>query len=227
MSHLLTRIALYGDVLSLKMMLDYKKFEKGLKLYDDKWVQYNPRKNIPREGLSITSLDGGFSGIPDLDSLKEYNEQHNVNLDEPDITTKTPFYPYVESVLGKFKNHLGRTHLIRKYAGGQFPSHRDGYERDIPSFRLFLPIYNCNPPFNYFILDDKILRFEHGRMYFLNTLKEHIVITSARGGPPSGGPDNTKNFIPGGGDLQSMYLVANINLNEESTDLVLHNMESS
>ena len=205
----LNSLALYGKQCKTNYYLDpddfldwvYSKF---------KFVQYNPRKNIPREGLSITSLDGGFSGIPDLDSLKEYNEQHNVNLDEPDITTKTPFYPYVESVLGKFKNHLGRTHLIRKYAGGQFPSHRDGYERDIPSFRLFLPIYNCNPPFNYFILDDKILHFQHGRLYFLNTLKEHIVFTSARGEKG-----------------HSMYMVANITLNEESTDLVLHNMESS
>ena len=57
--------------------------------------------------MSITSLDGGFSGIPDLDSLKEYNEQHNIYIDEPDIKTLTPFYPYVESVLSKFKNHLG------------------------------------------------------------------------------------------------------------------------
>jgi hypothetical protein len=227
MSHLLTQLALYGDVIPLRLKLDYKKFEEGLKKYNNKWVQYNPRKNIPRYGLSITSLDGGFSGIPDLDSLKEYNEQHNVNLDEPDIKTLTPFWPYVESALSKFSNHLGRTHLIKKSAGGQFPSHRDGYDREIKSFRLFLPIYNCNPPFNYFILDDKILRFEHGRLYFINTLKEHIVITSARGGPPSGGPDYTKNFIPGGGDLQSMYIVANINLNEESTDLVLHNMQSS
>ena len=216
MSYLLTRIALYGDVLPLKFKLDYKKFEKGLKLFDDKWVQYNPRKNIPREGLSITSLDGGFSGIPDLDSLKEYNIEHNLNLDEPDFKTLTPMWPYVESALSKFKNHLGRTHLIRKYAGGQFPSHRDHYERENKSFRLFLPIYNCNPPFNYFILDDKILHFEHGRMYFLNTCKEHIVFTSGRGGKSTFG-----------GNYQSMYIVANINLSEETTDLVLHNMESS
>lgn len=210
MSELLTRIALYGDVLPLTFKLDYKKFEEGLKLHNDKWVQYNPRKNIPREGLSITSLDGGFSGIPDLDSLKEYNDEHNVYIDEPDIKTKTSFYPYVESVLSKFTNHLGRTHLIRKFAGGQFPSHRDHYERENKSFRLFLPIYKCNPPYNYFILDDKILHFEHGRLYYLNTCKEHIVFTSARGGTG-----------------HSMYMVANINVNEESTDLVLHNMESS
>ena len=210
MSYLLTQLALYGDVIPLRLKLDYKKFEEGLKKYNNKWVQYNPRKNIPRYGMSITSLDGGFSGIPDLDSLKEYNEKHNLNLDEPDIKTKTPFYPYVESVLSKFTNHLGRTHLIRKYAGGQFPSHRDHYERENKSFRLFLPIYKCNPPYNYFILDDKILHFQHGKLYFLNTLKEHIVFTSARGDKG-----------------HSMYMVANITLNEESADLVLHNMESS
>ena len=54
------------------------------------------------------------------------------------------------------------------------------------------------------------MNFEHGRMYFLNTCKEHIVFTSARGDKG-----------------HSMYMVANITLNEESADLVLHNMESS
>ena len=210
MIYLFDTIARYGDIIPLNYKLDYKKFEEGLKLFDDKWVQYNPRKNIPRYGLSITSLDGGFSGRPDLDSLKEYNIEHNLNLDEPDFKTLTPIWPYVESVLSKFKNHLGRTHIIKMSAGGQFPSHRDHYDRELPTCRLFIPIYNCNPPFNYFILDDNLLRFDHGRLYFLNTCKEHIVFTSARGGKG-----------------RSMYMVANITLNEESTDLVLHNMESS
>ena len=55
-----------------------------------------------------------------------------------------------------------------------------------------------------------------GKLYFLNTLKEHIVFTSGRGGKSTFG-----------GNYQSMYMVANITLNEESTDLVLHNMMSS
>ena len=210
MIYLFDTIARYGDIIPLNYKLDYKKFEEGLKLFDDKWVQYNPRKNIPRYGLSITSLDGGFSGRPDLDSLKEYNIEHNLNLDEPDFKTLTPIWPYVESVLSKFKNHLGRTHIIKMSAGGQFPSHRDHYDRELPTCRLFIPIYNCNPPFNYFILDDNLLRFDHGRLYFLNTCKEHIVFTSGRGG-----------------NQQSMFIVANLILTEESTDLILHNMRSS
>ena len=210
MSYLFDTIARYGDIIPLKYKLDYKKFEEGLELFGDKWVQYNPRKKIPRYGLSITSLDGGFSGRPDLDSLKEYNIEHNLNLDEPDFKTLTPIWPYVESVLSKFKNHLGRTHIIKMSAGGQFPSHRDHYDREIPTCRLFIPIYNCNPPFNYFILDDNLLRFDHGRLYFLNTCKEHIVFTSGRGG-----------------NQQSMFIVANLILTKESVDLVLHNMRSS
>jgi len=206
----LQRLSFMGDWLQMKQKINSKQIMKDIEGFKHHWKPYNLRNPNNRWGLSITSLDGGFSGIPDLDSLKEYNDEHNVYIDEPDIKTKTPFYPYVESAIGKFKNHLGRTHLIKKYAGGQFPSHRDGYEREVPSFRLFLPIYRCNPPFNYFILDGKILHFEHGRLYYLNTLKEHIVFTSARGDKG-----------------HSMYMVANITLNEESTDLVLHNMESS
>ena len=175
-------------------------------MFDDKWVKYNPRKKIDRYGLSITSLDGGFSGIPDLDSLKEYNKEHNLRLNEPDFKTLTPFWPYVESVLSKFKNHLGRTHIIKMSAGGQFPPHRDHWHREVPTCRLFIPIYNCNPPFNYFILDNNLLRFDHGRLYFLNTAKEHIVFTSKQ---------------------ESMFIVANLILTKESVDLVLHNMWSS
>ena len=41
------------------------------------YVRYNPRKEIDRWGLSITSLDGGLSGTPDLDSLPNYNKENN------------------------------------------------------------------------------------------------------------------------------------------------------
>ena len=56
------------------------------KASDVKWVQYNPRKPIARWGASITSLDGGTSGIPDLDSLKEYNKEHGTDYTEKDAS---------------------------------------------------------------------------------------------------------------------------------------------
>ena len=73
MSYLYDTLARYGDVYALSLHTD-RDILKELKKYN--WVQYNPRKNIPRRGLSITSLDGGLSGIPDLDSVKEYNIKH-------------------------------------------------------------------------------------------------------------------------------------------------------
>ena len=72
----------YGDIYGLRQEIRTSEVEKQLKLYENDWIQYNSRKKIDRWGLSITSLDGGMSGIPDLDSLKEYNIKHNLNLDE-------------------------------------------------------------------------------------------------------------------------------------------------
>ena len=101
MSYLYDTLARYGDVYALSLHTD-RDILKELKKYN--WVQYNPRKNIPRRGLSITSLDGGLSGIPDLDSVKEYNIKHNLNLDETSFNQKTELWPLVESALKPFEN---------------------------------------------------------------------------------------------------------------------------
>ena len=57
-----------------------------------KYVQYNPRKDYPRQGLSITSLDGGLSGRPDLDSVYEYNKENGTEWTERDFKVPTPVY---------------------------------------------------------------------------------------------------------------------------------------
>lgn len=196
----------YGDFYELNLAVDTKLILKELELYAHNWVQYNPRKNIPRKGLSITSLDGGLSGVPDLDSVREYNIQNNVDLDETDFNTKTELWPLVSDALVPFEKHLGRTHFIRMDRTGCFPPHRDQYSRKLNSFRLFIPIEGCNPPDNYFILDEKILKFEHGKVYFLNTCKEHTTFTTGS---------------------SSLFVVANVILNEESVDAVLSNLRIS
>ena len=63
-----------------------------LKPYNNDWKPYNVRKPNNRWGLSITSLDGGLSGIPDLDSLYEYNKDNNVEITNQDIKTYTSVY---------------------------------------------------------------------------------------------------------------------------------------
>ena len=203
MSYLYDSLARYGDVYALNLDLTPSKVMDELKLYESDWVAYNPRKNIPRKGLSITSLDGGLSGIPDLDSVREYNIKHNLDLDETSFNKKTELWPLVQDALAPFENYLGRTHFIRMERTGCFPPHRDQYSIDVNSFRLFIAIDGCNPPDNYFIIDEKIYNFTPGKVYFINTCKEHTVFTTGS---------------------QSTFVVANIIISDKSVNAVLNNL---
>lgn len=202
MSYLYDCLVRYGDAYALRFRVDPNEIQHQLQMLSDKWVRYNPRKNIPRWGMSITSFDGEMTGIPDLDSLREYNIAHGTTLNEMSFTEPTPAWPLVKPALGQFEPHLGRTHFIRMSVGGCFPTHRDQYTRELESFRLFIPIVKCNPPFSYFILDNRVLTFEHGYVYFINTCKEHTLFTTID---------------------QAVFVVANIALNEQSVDEVLQN----
>lgn len=203
MSYLYDSLVRYGDVYALNLDLSPNKVIDELRLYETDWVAYNPRKNIPRKGLSITSLDGGLSGIPDLDSVKEYNIKHNVNLDETSFNKRTELWPLVQDALAPFENYLGRTHFIRMERTGCFPPHRDQYSIDVNSFRLFIAINGCNPPDNYFIVDGKIHNFIPGKVYFINTCKEHTVFTTGS---------------------ESTFVVANIIISDKSVNAVLNNL---
>jgi hypothetical protein len=145
-------------------------------------AQYNPRKDIKRLGLSITSLDGKTNGI-DLDSLKEYNKENDTSYHEMSFTHLTPVYDMseqVQKIVDPFRELLGRSHLIELEIGGYFPPHRDQasyVSNGLRAIRIIVPLKNCNPPGMYFNYDEKILQFEHGRAYFVNTNKTHSLFS--------------------------------------------------
>ncbi len=141
------------------------------------FVRYNPRKDIDRWGLPLTSLDGGMSGIPDLDSLLEYNNENNTSYGEADFSTPTPAYEYFKEVLDPFKLWLGRTHVLKMNPGGYFPPHRDAH--NLKTFRLIVPLQNVSPPQVSFIVEDKILILEVGRMHFVDTVKMHYLFNTS------------------------------------------------
>ena len=144
------------------------------------YVKYNPRKDINRFGLSITSLDGSLSGIPDLDSLPEYNKENNLQLHETDFNVSTPVYEYagLKKILDPIKDHICRSHILKIGPGGYFPPHRD-YRRNVFSaFRLLIPLQNMNPPSSVFIIEDKIQHWEEGTMYFVDTAKLHYLFNA-------------------------------------------------
>ena len=165
----------FGDLIPLKLKCDVKK------LFDETeefvYLKYNPRKNIERYGLSITSLDGSLNGI-DLDSIKEYNKENNTEYDELSFNKFTEVYNVsseIQKIVEPFKDHIGRSHILSLQEGGYFPPHRDlpVYVEQQNSLRILVPLKGCNPPDMYFMYEDKPLHFEHGRAYFLNTNKAH------------------------------------------------------
>ena len=192
-SNLYSTLTRFGDYYPLKLTGNTNNIIEELNNNFD-WVKYNPRKNINREGLSITSLDGGLSGKPDLDSLHEYYFETGIAHSEADFNTKTPVYPLFSKWLDPFEKYLGRTHVIRLNSGGYFPPHRDNKSTSIKSFRLFLPLNYSSSRF--FLLEDSKMNFENGKMYFIDTAKMHTLFNA-----------DEKPFY---------FVVANVILSEES-----------
>ncbi|NUN07369.1 MAG: hypothetical protein HUU57_16620 [Bdellovibrio sp.] len=136
--------------------------------FENKWKQYNPRKNVARWGLSITSLDGQMTGEPDLDSLREYNRLNGTKYNESDFRTITPLGEQFRSFSEKVD--LGRSHIIKLGPGGYFPYHRD---LDWNSFRVIYCIEDCQPTNFVWITEDKVLPLQNNKWYVLNTKKVH------------------------------------------------------
>lgn len=194
----------YGRFWSLNYYHNPDKFLKDIEIFSNDWKQYNPRKNIAREGLSITSLDGELSGIPDLDSFYEYNDENGTHITEVDITTPTPVYQYALPYFEPFKDHVCRTHVIRLSPGGYFPTHRDSHKMGIKAFRIFVPLKNCNPDTMYFIMEDRMLHFEYGYPYFIDTCVRHSLFNM--------------------GTDYSYFIVVNVKVNENSIETLLEHM---
>jgi hypothetical protein len=145
------------------------------------WVRYQPHKPNNRYGLSVTSLDGGFSGEPDLYSLREWNQMNGTNYWEADFKVRTnvvEFIPELNPFLDFFGNNLGRVHFLKLNAGGFFPPHRDnGAIIDSPTFRILVPISNFGKNQMKWIQEEEVLPLETGKTYFINTTRPHSLFS--------------------------------------------------
>ena len=175
------RIFHLGDVIELRPRLHCSKLIDDLDAYNDKWFEYNPRKPIKRYGLSIINNTGKLVPGPDLDSLPQYNKEHNTSLSEIDFKIPTPVFKIeqIEQLLTPMKSFLLRTHFLKLPPGGYFPPHRDEALRDenrMISFRILSPIYNTDFPNVQFMLDGKFVSFKEGSLYVVNTFKSHSLV---------------------------------------------------
>jgi len=174
-AYLLSSLTVLGDIVKTKYIISAKKTNEIIKKYDEHWKTYNPRdKDNRRSGLSLTSLDGGFSGIPDLDSLTQYRKETGIDYLERDFNTETPLLKELKETTDIFKNYdLGRSHIIRLDKGGYFPPHRDLDD----TFRLICWL-DCDPPEGMvFLLEDKAVNFQRGVFYYVNTIKYHSLFS--------------------------------------------------
>ena len=168
---------LRSNCYKLSIKFDHAKLFDELNTYQHELVKYNPKKNIERYGLSITSLDGNITGVPDLDSLSEYNKLNNTNYTELDFNTPTKIYheTSIKNIIKPFISWIGRSHAIYLMPGSFFPPHVDTDGFSIDTFRILIPLKNSNYPKCAFLLGDKLLQFEYGFMYVINTAIEHSI----------------------------------------------------
>jgi hypothetical protein len=179
---------------------------KNLTPFENDWKIYNPAKpGYKRFGLSLTSLDGGLSGVPDLTSLSEYNLKNSTDLHELSFRKLTPVYsacPALAPLIDPLIPYLGRSHFLRLELGGFFPYHRDSYGLKNSTFRIFIPLYGHSSRDFIFLLGNEKIQMEAGRPYFINTRMEHALFSL---------------------DAPSLSLILNVEVCQESVD-VIHSM---
>lgn len=180
---LFQQLHVYGDIIPLRLKIDLDQLDKELKDFENSWVQYNPEKsNNPRQGLSVTSLDGGMSGVPDLFSIYEWSKQTGRKVSEQDFNVPTAAYKACRSIhplFELFMPQVGRCRFVRFQPGGHFPPHRDGsVQFQIPDyFRILVPLARTGADRFHFVHDGRLVDYEPGRPYLFNALKTHSVVS--------------------------------------------------
>ena len=173
----------FGNHIELRDRIDQKKLLEEIKPFENDWHQYNVFKpEIKRYGLDIINESGELVPGPAVNSLIEWNKRYGTEWGETDFTETTPVYDASEEIqklINPIKNFAVRTHILKLPQGGFFPPHRDNCWKEQDTFRLIVPLTNPNPrPFR-FILEDKTLYWNLGKMYAVNTTLEHCRLTWA------------------------------------------------
>ena len=177
----------------LSMMVDWQEFPgfdaqkmlREIEPFKDHWKRYNPNKPNNRWGLSITSMDGGLSGVPDLTSLKHYEEETGIRLTNHDITTPTLVWEEseeVQRVLEPWKKWVTRCHFLRMDRGGFFPEHFDVNKLDPTYDEIRLTAFVDVNEYDFkWIYDDKVIKKNSGSVWYFNGNKRHYVFSTKDG----------------------------------------------
>lgn len=173
----------YGDQAELDVNLDCEKLLEEIKLFDGKWSQYNELKPwIKRQGLCVINERGKVGPGPALNSIYEWNKKNGTSYTELDFDKPTELYyasSQVQRILKDILPYCVRTHFLKLPRGGFFPEHRDHRGRNQKTFRLIVPIQECNPGAVRFMIEDRTLYWRCGKMYYINTTKPHTIFNAS------------------------------------------------
>lgn len=169
-----------GDFEPLDFKIDTSKFMNEIGEFSNDWVQYLPRTDRVnnRQGLLLTGLEG---------------QRHNENISnaescfaakrkigENEFSYRTDVFNRCSSLhplLTEFEP-LGRSFLVKSNTGGYFMPHRDHPQMPRESFRLVAFLNNCEPmQYDWIMEEDRKLRIELGRVYYVNTRKTHRTVS--------------------------------------------------
>lgn len=156
----------FEDVIELRMPVD----GMALNRLEPTWHKYHAEKNIDRYACSITSSDGNDNEGVNFASLYSYNQANGTNFNEMSFKTPTQHARPFSHLLNNFD--VGRSHYLKISKAGYFPWHRDA---DPTSFRIIYTISGCASNNLVWILDDKVLKLEDKRWYYINTTKKHCL----------------------------------------------------
>ncbi len=168
-----------GDFEPLNIKINTASLMYELSRFRDDWQDYLPRTDRPnnRKGLTLTTLPGKTH--KDAPSLAEASYAAKRRLSELEFNHRTEVYDACRSLEPLFSvfPDLGRTFFVKSDTGGYFVPHRDhpAIPRDV--FRLVVFVNNCGPLDYDWLMDDRKLQIEHGRVYYVNTRKTHRTIS--------------------------------------------------
>ena len=181
----LLRLNTMSDWIELEPGFKSSKLLEELKPFEGDWKKYNPGKPNNRWGLSITSIDGGLHGIPDLTSLADWESETGEVLKNHDLNVPTPVWeqcPTLKKLLEPWKPWLGRCHFLRMDRGSFFPEHFDINKEDYSYEEVrFVGFVNCNEYDFKWIYDDKVIKGNSGTLWYFNGNKRHSVFSMKDG----------------------------------------------
>ena len=162
-----------------------KKLLEEIKPFDGDWKRYNPKKPNNRWGLSVTSIDGGLHGVPDLTSLRDWEIQTGQEIHNHDIIVPTPVYKEskeLQKILEPWARWLGRCHFLRMDRGSFFPDHFDVNKHNFEYEEIRLVRFvNANEYHFKWIYDDKLIKGNSGSLWYFNGNKRHSVFSMKDG----------------------------------------------